>query len=199
MTRNAAPKIAIFASGSGSNAQRITEYFRERKTAEVVRIYTNNPSAYVIERAKNLNLPCHIFDRKIFRETEQILEQLRADQTDLIVLAGFLWLVPANLIAAFPNRIINIHPALLPKYGGKGMYGMRVHDAVIEACEDKSGITIHLVDEIYDNGKTLYQAVCSISDEETPETLAEKIHKLEYAFFPQVIEQYLEGHRAESK
>jgi phosphoribosylglycinamide formyltransferase 1 len=186
-------KIAIFASGSGTNAQRIVEYFHEKKSAQVVLILSNKPDAYVLTRAKNLGIPSRVFDRKEYNETENLALEIKSLGVDLVVLAGFLWKVPAYLITAFPDKIINIHPALLPKYGGKGMYGHHVHEAVIAAKEKSSGITIHYVNEHYDEGKIIRQASCAIDDSDSPETLAEKIHLLEYEHFPLAIEEVLNG------
>jgi phosphoribosylglycinamide formyltransferase 1 len=180
-------KIAIFASGSGSNAQKIIETFQDNPQVEVSLILSNKSDAYVLERARNFQIKSLVFDRPIFYETSQIVDLLKANQIDLIVLAGFLWLIPQNLIQAFPNQIINIHPALLPKYGGKGMYGMKVHEAVYQNRETETGITIHYVNEKYDEGKIILQAKCDLSPEDTPETIAQKIHQLEYQYFPQVI------------
>ena len=184
-------QIAIFASGSGTNAQRITEYFSDSVEVGINRIYSNKQEAFVLKRADNLGIPTTVFNRFTFYETDTILKQLQYERTDLLVLAGFLWLIPANLLKAFPDRIINIHPALLPKYGGKGMYGYKVHEAVIRSGDKESGITIHYVNEFYDEGKIIYRAKCVIDPEETPESLASKIHKLEYRYYPQVIEKVL--------
>src|SRR3984885_7574496 len=145
-------RIAIFASGSGSNAQKIMEHFKRNSEAEVVLILTSNPQAYVLQRADNFEIPSHIFSRNEFYDTDTVIRLLKNLQVDLIVLAGFLWLVPPTLLAAFPNKIINLHPALLPKFGGKGMYGDHVHKAVLAAKEEESGITIHFVDEKFDEG-----------------------------------------------
>jgi len=183
--------IVIFASGSGSNAQQIVEYFSCSKTAQVGMIYSNRADAYVLQRAYKLNIPTVVFDKSDFYETDLILNQLDQLHPDLIVLAGFLWKVPEKIVRAFPKRIVNIHPALLPKYGGKGMYGDHVHRAVIENCEKESGITIHYVNENYDEGTFIFQAKVEIDNDETRETLAEKIHKLEYKYYPKVIEQIL--------
>src|ERR1700753_2115023 len=150
-------RIAIFASGSGSNAQKIMEHFKRNPEAEVVLILTNNPQAYVLQRADNFEIPAHIFTRREFYETDDVIRLLKNLQVDLIVLAGFLWLVPDSLLKAFPNKVINLHPALLPKYGGKGMYGDHVHQAVLDAKEEESGITIHFVDEKFDEGEILHQ------------------------------------------
>lgn len=184
-------KIAIFASGNGTNAQRIAEYFSENPNVEISIILCDRKDAYVLERAKKLNIPSRYFTKYEFYETNTILNILKDLQIDLIVLAGFLKLVPKLLIDSFPHRIINIHPALLPKFGGKGMYGERVHEAVIAAKEQQSGITIHYVNEYFDEGATIFQATCPIDTEETPETLAQKIHLLEYEHFPKVIESLL--------
>ncbi len=183
--------IVIFASGSGSNAQRIVEYFSGTDVAQVIRIYTNRADAFVLQRAQNLNIPAVLFGKEDLYITDKIYNQLELLQPDMIVLAGFLWRVPENIIQAFPKRIVNIHPALLPKYGGKGMYGEHVHRAVIENHEKESGITIHYVNEHYDEGATILQAKCEIETGETPETLAEKIHLLEHKYYPKVIEQIL--------
>ena len=186
-------QIAIFASGSGTNAQRIATYFKDSDKVKINRIYSNKPDAYVLNRAKNLNIPTTVFTRDDFYHTDKILNQLIKEKTDLIVLAGFLWLVPDNILIAFPDRIINIHPALLPKYGGKGMYGNRVHEAVISSGDKKSGITIHYVNERYDEGKIIFQATCPVVPDDTPETLAAKVHQLEYKYYPEVIENILTG------
>jgi phosphoribosylglycinamide formyltransferase-1 len=183
--------IVIFASGSGTNTENIIRYFGEKKSAAVRCVMTNNPNAGVIERAKGLGVPVKIFDREALKNPEELLAQLKELETDLIVLAGFLWKVPDELIQAFPDRIINIHPALLPKYGGKGMYGMHVHEAVLENKEPKSGITIHYVNEKYDEGAIIFQAETAILVEDTPETLAARIHKLEYEYFPGIVEHIL--------
>ena len=182
------PRIAIFASGSGSNAQRIAEYYAGKGLLEISAIYCNNPEAFVLERAKSLDIPSVLFNRDTFYNTKIILEDLKNREIDWIVLAGFLWLIPESILNAFPQRIINIHPALLPSYGGKGMYGMKIHQAVIAAGDSESGITIHYVNEKYDEGDIVFQARCSINKNDTPETLAAKIHELEYDNFPRVIE-----------
>lgn len=187
-------KIAIFASGSGTNAQNIIEYFADNNNVQVCRIYSNNPDAFVLTRAKNFNIPVFIFNRNEFLKTDKVLNRLRKDETDLIVLAGFLWLIPDNILNSFSNRIINIHPALLPDYGGKGMYGMFVHEAVIKAGEKESGISIHFVNEIYDDGEIIFQAKCKVDKKETPESLAAKIHTLEYKYFPRIIEEVLNNY-----
>lgn len=183
--------IAIFASGSGSNAENIVDYFRDNPSVNISLFLTNNPKAYVKERAKKLQIPIVEFSREQFYGSEEILNILKTHSIDLIVLAGFLWLVPDNLIRAFPNQIINIHPALLPKYGGKGMYGNRVHEAVKKAGDYETGITIHYVNAQYDQGKIIFQTTCSLDDSDTPQSIAEKVHDLEYKYFPKVIENLL--------
>jgi phosphoribosylglycinamide formyltransferase 1 len=182
-------RLAIFASGNGSNAQRIAEYFAGNAGISVSLILTNNADAYVLQRARSLNIPAIVFNRDLFFQTENIPRLLLDYRIDWLILAGFLWLVPKNILNAFPGRIINIHPALLPKFGGKGMYGMKVHQAAVAANETESGITIHFVDEHYDEGKVIFQASCPIDRKDTPESLAEKVHQLEYRWFPEVIEQ----------
>lgn len=185
--------IAIFASGSGTNAENIIKYFSTGKSAKVTIVLSNRPDAYVAVRAQKLNVEVKIFDRHDFYESGEVLRTLLDRKTYFIVLAGFLWLVPPEIIREFPRRIVNIHPALLPLFGGKGMYGDRVHRAVIEAGEKESGITIHYVNEIYDSGDIIFQARCSIASDDTPETLARKIHELEYRHYPVVIEKLVTG------
>lgn len=184
-------KLVIFASGSGTNAQRIAEYFADKPDISIQRIYCNKKDAFVLKRAVKLGIPSTLFNRYDFYQTDKVLQQLKEDRPDLIVLAGFLWLIPDLIIKQYSNKIINIHPALLPKYGGKGMYGSFVHEAVIKAGEKESGITIHFVNENYDEGTTIFQAKCKIEKEETPDTLASKIHELEHKHFPVVIESLL--------
>jgi len=183
------PQLAIFASGNGSNTQRIIEYFNENPAITIDLVLSNNADAYVLSRAANLGIPSAVFSRHTFYETSQVPEMLKANNIDFVILAGFLWLLPLNILSAYPGKIINIHPALLPKYGGKGMYGMKVHKAVIAANEPESGITIHYVDENYDEGRIIFQAKCQISQSDTPETLAQKVHQLEYRYYPEVIEK----------
>jgi len=184
-------QIVIFASGSGTNAQQITEFFLSSNVARVLMIYSNRADAYVLQRASKMNIPSIVFDRFGFYETDFVLKQLNRLHPDLIVLAGFMWKVPEKIISAFPGKIVNIHPALLPKYGGKGMYGEHVHRAVLENRDQESGITIHYVNENYDEGAIIFQANCTIDKDETPETLAGKIHQLEHKFYPKTIEQLL--------
>ena len=182
-------RIAIFASGSGTNAQNIIEYFSNSQNVVIDSLWSNNPNAYALTRAKNFGIKTFVFTREELNKTNQVVESLKERSVDLIVLAGFLWLIPMNLVKNF--RIINIHPALLPKYGGKGMYGMNVHNAVVHNKEKESGISIHMVDEVYDNGKIIFQAKCTVLPEDSAETVAEKVHQLEYQHFPRVIEKVL--------
>ncbi len=183
-------KIAVFASGSGTNAQNLVEYFSDHSHIKVVKVFSNRADAFVHKRAQNLGIPSETFSREQFRSTE-FAEQLKQEGITCIVLAGFLWLIPPTLIDAFDQQIINIHPALLPAYGGKGMYGHRVHEAVISNGEKESGITIHLVNERYDEGKTLFQAKIEVKSGDNADSLARGIHLLEYEHFPKVIENYL--------
>lgn len=183
--------IAIFASGSGSNAEQIIRVIRSHSDHSVTLVLTNNPDAFVLTRAAALSVPTLVFNRETFYHSTDILTVLKDAGTDLVVLAGFLWLVPDYLLEAFPQRILNIHPALLPDYGGKGMYGMRVHEAVLRDGQPKSGITIHLIDGEYDRGKILFQADCPVLPEDTPDTLAGRIHQLEHKHYPPVIIDYL--------
>ncbi|MCD4697987.1 MAG: phosphoribosylglycinamide formyltransferase [Bacteroidales bacterium] len=186
-------RIAIFASGSGTNAENIANYLKSNPNISICRIYCNNPKAFVIERAKKLNTPVTLFSKSEFKNPEKILVQLIKDKTDFIVLAGFLWLIPVHILRSFPNKIINIHPALLPKFGGKGMYGSRVHEAVIAANEELSGITVHYVNENYDEGEIIFQATCKIDKHDTPDSLASKIHVLEYKHYPEIIQKLVES------
>ena len=184
-------KIAIFASGSGTNAQRIIEYFKGHSFISVDLILSNNPEAFVLTRAKSAGIPTVIFTRKEFYETERVLTILKEQKITFIVLAGFLWLIPDYLLHEYSGKIVNIHPALLPKYGGKGMYGMRVHESVIKSLDKESGITIHMVNEKYDDGQIIFQSRCKVEPEDTPETLAQKVHALEYEHYPRLIESLL--------
>ncbi len=183
--------LTIFASGSGSNAENIANYFEGHQQIRVNEILSNRSDAFVHERAKNLSIPSSTFSKDQFRDPSFIA---RLEEADYIILAGFLWLIPEYLVKAFPSRIINIHPALLPKFGGKGMYGSHVHEAVIASGDEESGITIHLVNEEYDMGKILFQARCEVDADDTPEILAKKIHTLEYEHFPRAIEDYIRSH-----
>ena len=184
-------RIAVFASGSGTNAENLVHYFSNSDQVKVELILCNNPAAGVIDRAKNLDVPCFVFNRKDFYESTLVLNRLLEKKIDLVVLAGFLWLIPTNMIAAFEKKIINIHPALLPGVGGKGFYGMIVHQAVIDSKSLLSGITIHYVNEKFDEGEIIFQAACHINKQDSAEALAKKIHKLEYSYFPVVVEKVL--------
>jgi phosphoribosylglycinamide formyltransferase-1 len=184
--------IAIFASGTGTNAANIIQYFNQKNTANIVLIACNNPQAGVLKIADANNIPSLIIQKEKFFKGDAYVPELRNAGVDFIVLAGFLWKVPSLIINAFRDKIINIHPAVLPKYGGKGMYGNFVHEAVLSAKEKESGITIHFVDEFYDKGNTIFQATCPVYDNDTTETLAKRIHELEYKYFPQVIEELIE-------
>jgi phosphoribosylglycinamide formyltransferase-1 len=184
-------RIAIFASGSGSNAQKIMEHFKKHTDAEVAIVLTNNPEAYVLQRADNFEIPTHIFDKHEFYQTNEVLDLLKNLNIDIIVLAGFLWLIPDTILANYPKRIINIHPALLPKYGGKGMYGDRVHKQVLENGDEESGITIHYVNEDFDTGEIIYQARFKIEKNDDLELVKFKGQQLEHQYFPKIIEQVL--------
>ena len=186
-------KLAILASGNGTNAQQISEYFHGSDKVSVDCIIYNRKDAFVAKRAERLGIPAQYFGRADFYETGAVLRYLQERDIDWVILAGFLWLVPEDMLKAYPNRIINIHPALLPKYGGKGMYGHHVHEAVIANREKESGITIHIVDQYYDKGTVLFQAKCQLTEEDTPDSLAEKIHLLEKEYFPRVIEKAVLG------
>ena len=183
-------RIVIFASGSGTNAENIIKYFETKEIGTVVAVFTNNPIAKVIERAKNLNLPTETFSKAELNEG-LVLQKINAIQPDLIVLAGFLLKMPESIVESYPNKIINIHPALLPKYGGKGMYGMNVHRAVIENKEKETGITIHFVNENYDEGNVIFQKAVPLINTDSPESVAEKIHELEQRYFPEIVEKLL--------
>ncbi len=184
--------IAIFASGAGSNAQKIIEYFQAKKdTVKIALIVCNKERAGVLELAQTHGIETMIIGKDSFLSEETYIDELKKRSIDFIVLAGFLWKIPASLIKSYPNKIVNIHPALLPKYGGKGMYGLKVHEAVIAAGEKESGITIHYVDELYDHGNIIFQAACSVTEGETANSLAQKIHVLEHEHYPKVIENVL--------
>lgn len=186
-----AKKIAIFASGSGTNAENIIRYFQENEWISTVVVLSNKENAYVLERARNLEIPAFYFSKKQFDEGDEILKLLQSFEVDLIVLAGFLLKVTEKIIAAYPGKIINIHPALLPKYGGKGMYGDKVHQAVVAAGETESGITIHHVNEDYDEGDIIFQATCPVLSGDTPDQVASRVHELEYLHFPRVIQEVI--------
>jgi len=184
-------RIAVVASGSGTNAENIIRYFRGHDAIEVAMVLSNNPNAFVLQRASNFQIPSTVFSRDDFRSPQAFLGLLAENKITHIVLAGFLWLIPDYLIQAFPDRIINIHPALLPKFGGKGMYGSKVHEAVKAAGETETGITIHLVNEKYDEGTVLFQKSCPLDAGYTPEQIAECVHVLEYQYYPKVIEKWV--------
>lgn len=184
-------KIAILASGNGTNAQRIAEYFADSKNVEISLILSNKADAYVLQRAENLGIASGVFTGKELRDPSGVLKILQAADIDFIVLAGFLLLVPDFIVDAYPNKIVNIHPALLPKFGGKGFYGEKVHEAVIAAGEKQSGITIHYVNNNFDDGNIIFQALCPVDPTDTPETLANKIHALEHKYFPEIIDDIL--------
>jgi len=183
-------KIVIFASGSGTNAENIALHFNKSQLAEVVCIFSNSENAKVLERAKKHNIPSEVFSKEDFFG-DKVLQKLNSIQPDLIILAGFLLKFPQNIIQSFPDKIINIHPALLPKFGGKGMYGMNVHRAVLENKEVETGITIHFVNENYDEGSIIFQKSVPLSITETPESVAAKVHELEQRYFPEVIEKLI--------
>lgn len=189
--------VIIFASGTGRNAENIMRYFKSSGDISVLGLLANNPDAEVIEKAKHFGVPVKVFNKKEFYETDTILNFLLQENPGLIVLAGFLWLVPEKVIYAFPRRIINIHPALLPKFGGRGMFGSNVHKQVIASGEKESGITIHYVDESYDEGDIIFQKKCPVENADTAELLAEKIHALEIKYFPLVIESLLKNKSVE--
>jgi formyltetrahydrofolate-dependent phosphoribosylglycinamide formyltransferase len=182
-------QMAIFASGAGSNAQQIIQHFRLHPRIKIALVVCNKPGAGVIEIAAKENIPVQMIEKEKFLQGDAYTPELLARHIDFIVLAGFLWKIPSKLIAAFSNKIINIHPALLPRYGGKGMYGHFVHEAVIAAGEKESGITVHYVDEWYDHGNIIFQATCSVDENESPASLAKKIHVLEHKNYPAVIEK----------
>lgn len=184
-------KIALFASGSGTNVENIANYFKNSNTVEVSLVLANKPDAFVLQRAKNLEIPSLVFNREQFSKSDHVVNILAEHDIDAVILAGFLWLIPENLIEAYPNKILNIHPALLPSHGGKGMYGDKVHKAVVENKEEESGITIHFVNSKYDEGQILFQAKCPVLESDLADDVANKVHALEYEHFPKVIEGFL--------
>ena len=186
-------RIVIFASGSGSNAENLVKFFHNSDSASVIQVLTNNPRAKVLERCKRLKVPAFSFNKIAFIATNDLLDLLKTSKPDLIILAGFLWKFPEHILEEFPNKVINIHPALLPKYGGKGMYGMHVHNAVVANKETETGITIHYVNENYDEGAIIFQAKCEVSPSDTAEDVAAKIHELEMEYFPEVVESILKS------
>jgi phosphoribosylglycinamide formyltransferase 1 len=184
-------RIVIFASGSGTNAENLIKFFHHRENVSVIQVLTNNPHAKVIDRCNNLKVSCLSFNRTAFYNTNHVLDILKNSNPDLIVLAGFLWKFPESILEMFPNKVINVHPALLPKYGGKGMYGMHVHEAVVANKESETGITIHYVNENYDEGAVIFQAKCSVDVSDSAHDVASKIHELEMENFPKVVESLL--------
>ncbi len=184
-------RIVIFASGSGSNAENLIKFFHSSANASVIQVLTNNPHAKVLDRCKKLNVSALSFNRTAFSKSQDVLNLLKSTQPDLIVLAGFLWKFPEFILKAFPDKVINIHPALLPNYGGKGMYGMHVHEAVVENKETETGITIHYVNENYDEGAVIFQAKCNVIPTDSAEDVAGKIHLLEMEHFPKVVDTLL--------
>lgn len=184
-------RVAIFASGSGTNAEKIILYFKDHPDISVALVLSNNPNASVLQKSSSLGVRTVVFSREQLRDTGEVLSWLQEQKITHIVLAGFLWLVPTQLIDAFPDRIINIHPALLPRHGGKGMYGLKVHEAVVANGDKETGITIHLVDNKYDEGRIIFQERCPVSETDTPGTVAEKVHALEYRCYPRVIEKWI--------
>jgi phosphoribosylglycinamide formyltransferase-1 len=191
--------IAIFASGTGSNAKKIIEFFEHNDKINVCLVVSNRKTAPVLEMAKSFGIDTLVIDRSYFYEKEDILIFFNRYLVDFVVLAGFLWLVPKYLVEAFPGRMVNIHPALLPKYGGKGMYGMKVHQAVKEAGEKETGITIHYVNEKYDDGDVVFQASCKVTLDDTPESIQKKVQKLEHRFFPKIIDRLVNENKNENK
>lgn len=189
--------IAVFASGSGSNAENLVNHFKDSSVGSVSVILSNKKDAYVLQRAERLGIPSATFTYKEFQDPKVILSIMDEYHIDFVILAGFLLKVPEYLLERYPDRILNVHPALLPKFGGKGMYGEHVHHAVIAAKEKQSGITIHVIDQNYDCGRTIYQSICAVHEDDTPETLAAKIHELEKAY-PQVAEDYIANEIMES-
>ncbi|MDP3398846.1 MAG: phosphoribosylglycinamide formyltransferase [Bacteroidales bacterium] len=190
--------IAIFASGSGTNAENIIRHFIRNPSVQVKLVLTNREDAYVLKRAEKLDVPGIIFSANELKEGTKVDDILVDNKIDYLILAGFLLKVPERIVSRYRGRIINIHPALLPKYGGKGMYGNKVHQAVVDSLEKESGITIHLVDEVYDNGETLFQAKCTLDADESAETLAAKIHKLEKEHFPRIIDEYIKSRKIDN-
>lgn len=184
-------QIVILASGSGSNAENIITYFNNNPTINVVAVLTNKKEAKVLERCDRLEVPAFYFNKVALTKTDAVVDLLKGLNIDLVVLAGFLWKIPENMVDAFPKKIINIHPALLPKYGGKGMYGEKVHQAVKDNKETETGITIHYVNENYDEGAIIFQTKTEVGPSDSPDQIAEKVHQLEYEHFPKIIEKLL--------
>ena len=188
-------RIAIFASGAGTNAENLIRYFRTSDVAQVVLVLTNKPEAAVLQKASALDVDTKVFNKTDLNQSTAVLQSLKDANVDWVILAGFLLKVPGNLIEAFPNRIVNIHPALLPKYGGKGMYGHHVHKAVLEAGEAETGISIHYVNQQYDEGAMIAQRKVNLDDDETAESIAAKVHALEYQWFPKIVEETISNNR----
>ncbi len=186
-------RVAVFASGNGTNAERLFEYFKNHSSIKIQLLLCNNPSAGVIERAERWSVPVVLFDRNDLKKTRRVQDALKSEAIDWIALAGFLWLLSSDIVSAYPNKIVNLHPSLLPKYGGKGMYGAHVHKAVIEAGDQESGITIHLVNDEYDQGQIIFQARCKVESGDNSDTLASKVHELEYKHFPPTLEKTILG------
>ncbi|MEL0645371.1 phosphoribosylglycinamide formyltransferase [Olleya sp. Ti.3.14] len=184
-------RVVIFASGSGSNAENLIRFFQNRDNVSVIQVLTNNPHAKVLDRCKKLKVSALSFNKTAFTETDDVLNILKSNTPDLIILAGFLWKFPEKILKDFPNKVINVHPALLPKFGGKGMYGMHVHQAVINNKETETGITIHYVNENYDEGAIIFQSKCEVLASDTAQDVADKIHELEMKHFPEVVDQLL--------
>ncbi|MEM5540970.1 phosphoribosylglycinamide formyltransferase [Olleya sp. AS48] len=184
-------RVVIFASGSGSNAENLIRFFQNRDNASVIQVLTNNPHAKVLDRCKKLKVSALSFNKTAFTETDDVLNILKSNTPDLIILAGFLWKFPEKILKNFPNKVINVHPALLPKFGGKGMYGMHVHQAVINNKETETGVTIHYVNENYDEGAIIFQSKCEVLASDTAQDVADKIHELEMKHFPEVVDQLL--------
>ncbi|MDD6003225.1 MAG: phosphoribosylglycinamide formyltransferase [Bacteroidales bacterium] len=180
--------VTIFASGSGSNAENIFNYFKDSKLVRVGLLITDNPKAFVIERCRRHSVPCLVLSKRLIDDTDFMLGVLRDFRTNFVVLAGYIKLVPDYIVAAFDQRIVNIHPSLLPKHGGKGMYGSRVHQSVLDSGDKESGITIHFIDNDYDRGSVIFQAKCPVLPDDTADTLAQRVHALEYEYYPKVIE-----------
>jgi len=184
-------RIALFASGTGSNCIKIHRHFQNIDAVDIVLIVSNKKDAGILNNPEVKDIPKRVVSRKDFYETNSFVDEMTALNLDLIVLAGFLWKIPEHLIVTFPNKIINIHPALLPKYGGKGMYGKHVHQAVFDAKEKESGMTVHFVNEYYDEGKHIFQATCDVSDVKSPDEIAKRVLRIEHKYYPQVIEEVL--------
>jgi len=185
-------RIVVFASGEGTNTQHLIDYF-DGNDLRITLIICNNPNANVLRRAEKHSVPTLLINKEDFNNGDSVLKRVIAEKPDLIICAGFLWKIPDNILHSFPYKVVNIHPALLPKFGGKGMYGMNVHKAVIAAGEKESGITIHYLNEQYDEGKIIFQATCEVKKDDTPETLAQKVQELEHTYFAKTVEHLLKN------